>query len=69
MMGAFGSSLQRTKFLLDDLENLLLVKLLRETLHSGQSLTSITLYIFVSNCAFRVHVLLPLSVTPYGGRL
>ena len=32
-----------TKLLLDDLENLLLVKLLGETLNSGQSLTSITL--------------------------
>jgi hypothetical protein len=32
-----------TEFLLDDLENLLLVKLLGETLNSGQSLTSITL--------------------------
>lgn len=32
-----------TKLLLDDLEDFLLVKLLRKTLHRGQSLSSITL--------------------------
>lgn len=32
-----------TKLLLDDLENLLLVKLLRETLDGGQGLASISL--------------------------
>ena len=34
---------EHTKLLLDDLENLLLVKFLWKTLDSGQSLTSITL--------------------------
>lgn len=34
-----------TKLLLDDLENLFLVKLLRKTLNSGQSLSTITLCI------------------------
>jgi hypothetical protein len=34
---------KRTELLLDHLENLLLVKLLRKTLDSGQSLASITL--------------------------
>ena len=33
----------RTELLLDDLENLLLVKLLWKTLNSGQSLTTIAL--------------------------
>lgn len=33
-----------TKFLLDDLENLLLIKLLRKTLNGGQCLTTIALY-------------------------
>lgn len=35
---------QHTEFLLDDLENLLLVKLLGKTLDRGQGLTSIALY-------------------------
>lgn len=34
---------QRTEFLLDDLENFLLVEFLWKTLHSGQSLATITL--------------------------
>lgn len=34
---------QHTKLLLDDLEDLLLVKLLRQTLHGGQSLSTIAL--------------------------
>lgn len=34
---------KHTEFLLDDLENLLLVELLRKTLNSGQSLTTIAL--------------------------
>lgn len=35
--------MKRTKFLLDDLENLLVIKLARDTLNSGQGLASITL--------------------------
>ena len=40
---SLGERSSHTKLLLDDLKNLLLVEFLRETLHSGQSLTSITL--------------------------
>ena len=40
--------MELTKLLLDDLKNLLLVKFLGETLNSGQSLTSITLWGHVS---------------------
>lgn len=35
--------MKRTKFLLDDLENLLVIKLARDTLNRGQGLASITL--------------------------
>lgn len=38
-----GDGDEHTKLLLDDLENLLLVELLRKTLNSGQSLTTIAL--------------------------
>ena len=34
-----------TKFLLDDLQDLFLIKFLRQTLDSSQSLTTITLYL------------------------
>ena len=41
--GGRGEPGERTKFLLDDLENLLVVKLARDALYSGQGLASITL--------------------------
>jgi len=48
-----------TKFLLDDLENLLLIKFLGKTLDSGQSLTTIALCesnrvsMLISSCGVR----------------
>lgn len=42
-MAIRGDGDEHTKLLLDDLENLLLVELLRKTLNSGQSLTTIAL--------------------------
>lgn len=42
--GKKGDKPEHTELLLDDLQNLLLVKLLGKTLNSGQSLTTIALY-------------------------
>ncbi len=48
--GKRGDKLEHTELLLDDLQNLLLVKLLGKTLNSGQSLTTIALYSTKSAC-------------------
>lgn len=46
--------LERTKFLLDDFEDFLLVKLLGEALDGCQSLTTIALYEIMSQPAYQL---------------
>jgi hypothetical protein len=54
MKSTMGYRSVRTKLLLDDLENLLLVKLLGETLDGGQGLASIALLNSYMNIILRL---------------